>query len=299
MFTKGLTYDEAPELLALILIWVIVKDVTYTDKFLDITLMQVKLISKASAANRIEIYENHQISTNNLILFRHKEKKDRKISIGDFIRITETFIPCDSNIPHLPNESFERSLFKTKRNSPNKNVFIANVIDTTLEHKQLLRAQRQPIPPQTKDDLWKKRMKTCCFCCDKTIRRIWYNENFQDDAHRFEYGHVLSVAHGGTNDIDNLRLICYECNRTMSSMHLEEFLLLKYEKNASRKLPKVRIDLIKRCWKDTEHILLSYRNKRFSHIYTDNCVNYSVERNYLLTFDTASSKLFLISSKKL
>jgi len=39
----------------------------------------------------------------------------------------------------------------------------------------------------------------------------------------FECGHVVSVAHGGTNSIDNLRPLCRTCNRSMGTMCLDDF----------------------------------------------------------------------------
>jgi len=57
-------------------------------------------------------------------------------------------------------------------------------------------------------------LKHKCLCCK---RRYIYK-------HEFEAGHVKSRANGGEDSIDNLRPICVDCNRSMGSMHMEEFI---------------------------------------------------------------------------
>jgi len=51
-----------------------------------------------------------------------------------------------------------------------------------------------------------------CHVCSRAI--------LQQD---FECGHVVSVARGGSNSIDNLRPLCRTCNRSMGTMCLDEF----------------------------------------------------------------------------
>ena len=58
----------------------------------------------------------------------------------------------------------------------------------------------------TSDDL--------CFCCQNKINQT-----------NFEAGHILSVKHGGQTVRDNLRAICFNCNRSMSSKHMYEYIV--------------------------------------------------------------------------
>lgn len=58
----------------------------------------------------------------------------------------------------------------------------------------------------------------------------------------FECGHILSVAHGGLTIPDNLRPLCFTCNRKMSSMHMYEYIVkngLPGIKNLSTKTKKL------------------------------------------------------------
>jgi hypothetical protein len=52
-----------------------------------------------------------------------------------------------------------------------------------------------------------------CFACLIKIEKDW------------ECGHVLSVEHGGLTILNNLKCLCKNCNRSMSSMHLYEYIL--------------------------------------------------------------------------
>ncbi len=51
-----------------------------------------------------------------------------------------------------------------------------------------------------------------CYCCEGAI-------SFDN----FECGHIVSVAHGGATNENNLRPICRGCNSDMRTMHMEEY----------------------------------------------------------------------------
>lgn len=53
-----------------------------------------------------------------------------------------------------------------------------------------------------------------CFCCQSKITPT-----------NFEAGHILSVKHGGQTVRDNLRAICFNCNRSMSTKHMYEYMV--------------------------------------------------------------------------
>jgi 5-methylcytosine-specific restriction endonuclease McrA len=54
-----------------------------------------------------------------------------------------------------------------------------------------------------------------CFCCKRN--RITVTD--------YESGHVQSVATGGSDELDNLRPICRQCNRSMGTMHMRDYVL--------------------------------------------------------------------------
>ena len=51
-----------------------------------------------------------------------------------------------------------------------------------------------------------------CFCCEAEMKFT-----------RFEVGHVMAVAEGGDNNIDNLRPVCFDCNRAMGTKNMFEY----------------------------------------------------------------------------
>ena len=52
-----------------------------------------------------------------------------------------------------------------------------------------------------------------CYCCSGEVHFI----------QNYEASHVVSVAHGGSDNIHNLRICCKSCNRSMSTKNLEDF----------------------------------------------------------------------------
>jgi 5-methylcytosine-specific restriction endonuclease McrA len=42
----------------------------------------------------------------------------------------------------------------------------------------------------------------------------------QINSKHFECGHIISIKNGGTNNIDNLRPICDECNKSMGTLNM-------------------------------------------------------------------------------
>lgn len=54
-----------------------------------------------------------------------------------------------------------------------------------------------------------------CFACLKPM----------DQNDKWEAGHILSVKHGGSTTLTNLKLLCFDCNHGMGSKHLFEFMV--------------------------------------------------------------------------
>ena len=81
-----------------------------------------------------------------------------------------------------------------------------------------LHIQRTPVPKSVRLDLFKRTygddtFEGTCYCC---------NSKYPRDGH-WEAGHIISRAANGTNDIDNLRCICQDCNRSMGMRNMDEF----------------------------------------------------------------------------
>jgi 5-methylcytosine-specific restriction endonuclease McrA len=81
---------------------------------------------------------------------------------------------------------------------------------------------RKHIPQKIRQDLWEQyygeNYNSLCLICKKKISII-----------NFEVGHIISVADGGTDTIDNLKPICRDCNRSMGTTHMDEY-IEKYRK---------------------------------------------------------------------
>jgi hypothetical protein len=111
-------------------------------------------------------------------------------------------------------------LKKTKTKSIVKEEFPPPYIDPVKNNKKSSNpSKRKNIPKAVKQCVWKKYISdTClkgkCFVgCGTSIQ-----------IHNFEVGHVIAFANGGEDIIDNLRPICYLCNRSMGTTNLNEFI---------------------------------------------------------------------------
>jgi 5-methylcytosine-specific restriction endonuclease McrA len=76
---------------------------------------------------------------------------------------------------------------------------------------------RKSIPKTVKDRVWdtcigKERGVGPCYCCGVEI-----------DSKKFDCGHIVSVANGGLDIVENLKPLCGTCNKSMGTQNLEEF----------------------------------------------------------------------------
>lgn len=79
--------------------------------------------------------------------------------------------------------------------------------------------KKEPIPTAIKSLVWNKYIgetiaSTPCFCCKVTSISMRH----------FHCGHIKSEKQGGKLTIDNLRPICANCNLSMGSMNMMEFI---------------------------------------------------------------------------
>lgn len=78
--------------------------------------------------------------------------------------------------------------------------------------------RRIKLPNSVRMQVWRQHcgngLDSQCFACDNPIT-----------MEAWECGHVVAVANGGTNQLDNLRPICSACNKSMSTKNMYEFML--------------------------------------------------------------------------
>jgi 5-methylcytosine-specific restriction endonuclease McrA len=55
-------------------------------------------------------------------------------------------------------------------------------------------------------------MNGLCFVCSCSV-----------NIENFHTGHIISVKNGGTDNINNLRVVCSLCNLSMGTKNLDEF----------------------------------------------------------------------------
>jgi hypothetical protein len=83
--------------------------------------------------------------------------------------------------------------------------------------KESKKTYRQGVPDAVRNSLWigifGDSMKGQCYCCNGDVHFV----------HNYEASHVVSVAHGGSDNIHNLRICCKSCNRSMGTKNLEDF----------------------------------------------------------------------------
>jgi len=76
--------------------------------------------------------------------------------------------------------------------------------------------KRKSIPKTVRDNLWNKKfgeeLNGNCYVCNCKIK-----------YHNFHAGHKISVKHGGTNNINNLEIVCPTCNLSMGTEEMEIF----------------------------------------------------------------------------
>jgi 5-methylcytosine-specific restriction endonuclease McrA len=87
-----------------------------------------------------------------------------------------------------------------------------------VKQEQQIIHRRRPLPVSVRDSVWNHYIgedinKHRCLCCKKILIT----------NRQFQVGHVISVKHGGTDEINNLRPICSPCNHSMGTKNMVEF----------------------------------------------------------------------------
>jgi 5-methylcytosine-specific restriction endonuclease McrA len=100
-----------------------------------------------------------------------------------------------------------------------KHTKMEDKIEVLVEEKIPTKEKRKPLPSAVRTAVWNKYIGSskgeakCVIGCGTTI-----------SLSTFHCGHVKSKAKGGDDKIDNLRPICANCNTSMGTMNLNEFI---------------------------------------------------------------------------
>lgn len=111
-----------------------------------------------------------------------------------------------------------------------KNNIKVKSVTTTIPTIRRSERLRQRLPVNIKNEVWANSLNlqgdnASCFCCLNEISK----NNHQN-------GHVKPYHFGGTDSVDNIKSICESCNKSMSSLHMYEY-MLRYNKKGVVNLP--------------------------------------------------------------
>ena len=111
-------------------------------------------------------------------------------------------------------------VIKTPKNKPVST--LVEAIPPPLQTREEVKAakkKKEPIPAAIKTLVWnkwvgEKEAETGCYCCRVTTISMRH----------FHCGHVVSEKRGGKCTIDNLRPVCANCNLSMGTMDMREYI---------------------------------------------------------------------------
>ena len=102
-------------------------------------------------------------------------------------------------------------------------------IETGVETKSKVKKIKKTIPKQLKKEIWNRFIGE-----DKGNYNCLVCNNIKISQMGFVVGHIVAESLGGSNTIDNLRPICKECNASMATMNMEEYVKEYYPTNYFR-----------------------------------------------------------------
>lgn len=126
---------------------------------------------------------------------------------------------CKVNVAN-PDRMLCETCYINLKKLPTLNEFISEV-EQIKENSQILSNNvLGSIPSTLRHEVWKKYIsdtfrKGKCFCCRSALI----------EESNFECGHVVSRKNGGPINLENLRPICSQCNKSMSSKDMDTFII--------------------------------------------------------------------------
>ena len=100
------------------------------------------------------------------------------------------------------------------------NITIEEFVKQTQLIKVLPSIDKHKIPSSVRHEVWKRYVseiyrKGKCFCCRTS----------DIEESNFDCGHVISRNNKGPISLENLRPICGQCNRSMGTQNMDEFII--------------------------------------------------------------------------
>lgn len=100
--------------------------------------------------------------------------------------------------------------------------WIPRLVESDINHCVVNKIPRISIPRKIRSEVWRRRygditkgINVVCPCCKEPINYDY-----------FHVGHKISLAKGGTNEINNLDVVCSTCNLEMGTMSIEQYATL-------------------------------------------------------------------------
>ncbi len=229
-----------------------------TDKNFSVLVTMYNCLEEGEYEKIFDDLNTNYISTTPLVL-TEDEKKKKKVLVEFFDTNYKKYVESESKSPRFPNADRDEIIndllktYPTKKSSeiinefykmnemigkdleirlPEKYERIKNKIAgiKKYEGKELFyvykihfekesekKHKRKSVPDAVRNTLWISvfghNMIGQCYCCNGEVHFI----------QNYEASHVVSVAHGGSDNIHNLRICCKSCNRSMGVKNLEDF----------------------------------------------------------------------------
>jgi 5-methylcytosine-specific restriction endonuclease McrA len=171
--------------------------------------IQCKVIEQKGGGEELQIVITEINKMKEQIKDQDKQMNKMNKQINELNKIN-TKLQCELN---KTNKKLQCELNKT-------NTTISNILNGSqmTDIVDLPKRKKNKIPKSLKTKVWNENFgKSCgehmCYVgCGKMI--------YQSD---FECGHIVAEINGGDMNIDNLKPICGQCNKSMGTMNLEKF----------------------------------------------------------------------------
>jgi hypothetical protein len=122
-------------------------------------------------------------------------------------------------VPEMPNY---RYIDQNYRISGSNEILFNNILKIIRKFRPQVISKRKVLPKGKRMAVWdryfpKQRIGNCLICNDEI-----------DISDKWEAGHIISHSKGGNDNIENLRPICVNCNRSMKATNMNEWALQNY-----------------------------------------------------------------------
>jgi hypothetical protein len=173
------------------------------------TYEQYKIYNKTSVRYDLDDY----------IAFRFIDKLLKAIKKEEEEKIVKTKKKSTKKVLSLDPMDIEEKTVKTKNKSTKKALPLIFPDLMDIEEKTEKTKKKKSIPATIKRLVWNKNIgeevgKAKCMCCNVTdITQMSFN-----------CGHIIAEANGGKTIVSNLKPICQNCNSSMSTKNMNEFI---------------------------------------------------------------------------